>query len=173
MNNLPPPMPASPPPLYPDQRKKDADHLRLLSIFSYVSAGLALLGLLFIVFHYLMMHTMFSNPAIWQQAGPTGEMRRVAPPMDMQQFFRVFVWFYVGFGLWGVLLAALNIASGVCLGARKHRTFSLIVAGLNCVRVPLGTVLGVFTLVVLLRDSVRELYEARGTGTMPTRLPGV
>jgi len=38
--------------------------------------------------------------------------------------------------------------------------FSLIIAGINCVQFPFGTVLGVFTFVVLLRDSVRELYEA-------------
>ena len=36
----------------------------------------------------------------------------------------------------------------------------MIVAGLNCVHIPLGTVLGVFTLVVLMRDSVRESYDA-------------
>ena len=173
MNDLPPPVPAYPPPFYRDQRKVDADHLKLLSIFSYVSAGLALLGLLFIVFHYMMMHAMFSNPAIWQQNSP-GMMRRTAgPPFDVQQFFQVFIWFYVAFGTWGVAMALLNVVSGVFLGAHKHRTFSLIVAGLNCLRVPLGTVLGVFTFVVLLRESVVALYEAKSAGvTPPPRLPG-
>ena len=50
--------------------------------------------------------------------------------------------------------------SGFCLHARKHRTFSLIVGGVNFLHLPLGTVLGVFTIIVLIRDSVRELYEA-------------
>jgi hypothetical protein len=43
---------------------------------------------------------------------------------------------------------------------RRGRIFSLIVAGLNCLCFPFGTVLGVFTFVILLRDSVVEVYEA-------------
>jgi hypothetical protein len=39
--------------------------------------------------------------------------------------------------------------------------FAGVVAGINCLHIPLGTVLGVFTIVVLIRDSVRELYSAR------------
>ena len=164
MNDLPPPVPTSLPPLYRDQRKTDLDHLRLLSIFSYVSAGLALLGLLFIVFHYAMMHTMFGNPAFSQQfVAPNGVRRTVGPPFDPRQFFSMFLWFYVAFGTWGVLMAVLNVVSGVCLGRHNNRTFSLVVAGLNCLRMPLGTALGAFTFVVLLRDSVRSLYEAEAT----------
>ena len=61
------------------------------------------------------------------------------------------------------LLAAsclINVLSGVFLGRRKYRAFSLIVAVIDCIHIPLGTVLGVFTIVVLLRPSVREVYEA-------------
>jgi hypothetical protein len=46
----------------------------------------------------------------------------------------------------------------VFLLKRKFRMFSLVVAGLDCVQIPFGTVLGVFTLVILLRDSVRDSY---------------
>jgi len=35
----------------------------------------------------------------------------------------------------------------------------MIVAGLNCLHIPLGTLLGVFTLVVLSRGSVATMYE--------------
>lgn len=38
--------------------------------------------------------------------------------------------------------------------------FALVVAGLDCVRIPVGTALGVFTISVLLRDSVRQSYAA-------------
>jgi hypothetical protein len=37
----------------------------------------------------------------------------------------------------------------------------MVVAGINCLHIPLGIVLGVFTIIILVRDSVRELYEAR------------
>ena len=139
------------PPLPRDQRKIDADHLKLLAIFHFVGAGLALLGILFLLAHFAMMHAVFANPKLWanQKDGP--------PPAE---FFAIFKWFYLVMGIWFLSSGILNVISGFCLRARKHRTFSLVVAGLNCVHMPLGTVLGVFTIIVLLRDSVRELYDA-------------
>jgi hypothetical protein len=139
------------PPLPRDQRKIDADHLKLLSIFHFVAAGLALLGILFIVGHYALFHTFLSNRNMWenQKQGP--------PPAE---FFAMFKWFYLVFAVWTISSGVLNLVSGLFIRARKHRTFSLIVAGINCLHIPLGTVLGVFTIIVLMRDSVRELYEA-------------
>jgi hypothetical protein len=78
------------------------------------------------------------------------------PPAE---FFTIFKWFYLLFAIWLIASGLLNAFSGWYIHARKHRTFSLIVAAINCFYVPLGTVLGVLTIVVLLRDSVRELYE--------------
>jgi hypothetical protein len=139
------------PPLPRDQRKIDADHLNLLAIFHFVGAGLALLGILFLLGHYTMMHAIFTNPAMWenQKQGP--------PPAE---FFAMFEWFYLVFAVWFISCGVLNVISGLYLRVRKHRTFSMIVAGINCLHIPLGTVLGVFTIIVLIRDSVRELYEA-------------
>ena len=54
------------PPLPRDQRKIDADHLNLLAIFHFVGAGLAVIGLLFLLAHYAMMHAVFANPEIWK-----------------------------------------------------------------------------------------------------------
>jgi hypothetical protein len=139
------------PPIPRDQRKIDADHLKLLSLFHFVGAGLALLGILFLLAHFAMFHAFLSNPKMWQ------DQKLMPPPAE---FFAMFKWFYLVFGAWFFASGALNVISGFCLRARKHRTFSLIVAGINCVHIPLGTVLGVFTIVVLIRDSVRELYDA-------------
>jgi hypothetical protein len=74
--------------------------------------------------------------------------------------FAIFEWFYFIFGAWFFTSTILNIISGLCLRARKHPTFSLVVPAANCLHIPLGTVLGVFTIIVLMRDSVRELYDA-------------
>lgn len=138
------------PPIFRDQRKIDADHLKLLSIFHFVGAGFAVLGILFVTAHFAMFHFAFDNPKMWehQKEGP--------PPA---QFFAVFKVFYVVFGLWFLSSCILNVMSGLFLRARKFRTFSLVVAAINCLHIPIGTVLGVFTIVVLVRDSVRELYE--------------
>ncbi len=173
MSDLPPPVPAYPPsaypPIYRDQRKTDADHLRLLSIFSYVSAGLALLGLVFIVFHYSMMQVMMNTPEMFQ--GPHGS-RDPNPALLFRKMFGMMIWFCLAWGLWGVLLAVLNVLAGYFLGLRRNRTFCLVVAGMNCIRIPLGTTLGVFTFVVLMRDSVRQLYEATeaGAAAAPNKL---
>ena len=134
-----------------DQRKIDADHLKILSIFHFVGAGLALLGILFLLIHFTIFNVIFANPKFWE------DQKQTPPPAEL---FAIFKWFYLVFGMWFLASGVLNVISGFCLRARKHRTFSLIVGGINCLHVPLGTVLGVFTIVVLVRDSVRELYEA-------------
>ena len=54
------------PPLIRDQRKADVDHLRLLSIFHFVGAGLAVLGLGFLAVHYLFFHAFLNNPEMWK-----------------------------------------------------------------------------------------------------------
>ena len=75
------------------------------------------------------------------------------------EIFAAFKFFYLIFGVWFFASGVMNVASGLFLRARKYRTFSLVVAGINCLHVPIGTVLGVFTIIVLIRDSVRRLYE--------------
>ena len=139
------------PPITRDQRKIDADHLQLLSIFHFVGAGLAFLGILFLLAQFMMFHAFLSNPTFWQN------QKQTPPPAE---FFAIFKWFYLVFGAWFFVSGTLNLISAFCLRARKCRTFSLIVAGINCVHVPFGTVLGVFTIIVLIRDTVRELYDA-------------
>jgi hypothetical protein len=149
MNNIPPIAP-----LPRDQRNIDTDHLNLLSVFHFVGAGFACLGILFLMVHFAFMHFVFTNPALWQnQKGPP-------PPPGFFQMFNIFIFFYLFAGLLLVASAILNVLSGIFLRIRKYRTFSFVVAGINCLHIPLGTVLGIFTIVVLCRESVRELYEA-------------
>jgi hypothetical protein len=139
------------PPLMRDQRKVDVDHLRLLSIFHFVLAGFAVIGIGFVLLHYTLFHTVMANPEMWKQ------QKGGIPP---KEFFAVFKWFYVLFGSMSAAAVLLNLLSGLFLRRKKNRTFSLIVAGVDCLAMPFGTALGVFTFVVLLRDSVRELYDA-------------
>lgn len=140
------------PPLLRDQRKVDADHLKMLAIFHFVVAGLALFGIGFLFLHYAMMNSFMSNPKLWH-ARKDG-----LPP---QEFFAMFRWFYVVFGALLTVGSIANLLSGLWIRARRNRMFSLVIAGINCIQVPFGTVLGVFTIIVLMRDSVRELYEAQ------------
>ncbi|HEX2862007.1 MAG TPA: hypothetical protein VHN79_10225 [Lacunisphaera sp.] len=142
------------PPLMRDQRKVDAEHLKLLAVFHFVLAGLAVLGLGFLVLHWLFMSSFFDNPAMWENAKPP----QPAPP---KEFFAIFKWFYAFMGVIIVGGGVASLVSGFCILRRQARIFSIVVGGLTCLMFPLGTALGVFTMVVLLRESVAEEYAAR------------
>lgn len=134
-----------------DTSRKDVEHLRVLAILHFVSAGLALAGLCFIALHYWIMQTVMTDPEFVKLA-------KSSPPP--REFFAIFKIFYLVMGAWFVLSGVVNVLSGIFLRQRKNRVFSMVVAGFNCLYMPLGTVLGVFTFVVLGRDSVVALYEA-------------
>lgn len=58
--------------------------------------------------------------------------------------------------------AGLVLLAGRFLAQRKHYTYCLVVAAIECMFTPFGTVLGVFTIVVLMRDSVKDLFCPQG-----------
>jgi ABC-type phosphate transport system permease subunit len=141
-------------PLPVNQRNVDLDHLNLLSIFHFISAGLALLGMLFLIVHYEFMHAIFTNPGLWNNG------RQEPPPPAF--IFTMMKIVYVFIGLMMVVILVLNVLSGLFLRERKNWTFSLAVACINCLQIPLGTTLGVFTIIVLSRQSVKDLYKRPG-----------
>jgi len=74
-------------------------------------------------------------------------------------------WFFVAFAsvfiLAGWTLAALVLIAGRCIARRKHYTFCFVMACVECIFMPFGTVLGVFTILVLNRQSVKGLFNPR------------
>jgi hypothetical protein len=127
---------------------QDRDHLKLLAIFHYIFAALGVCGLGFVGLHYTMMTSVMSMEGAKNRAD--------APP---EAFMDIMIWFYVAMAAMFFIGTALNVLAARYLQARKHRTFCMVVAGLNVLQVPLGTLLGVFTLLVLARDSVRQAFE--------------
>ena len=75
--------------------------------------------------------------------------------------FAMFKWFYLIGGVWFVISGILNLISGFCLRAKRGRTFSLVVAGINLRAHPARDRSGCVYHIVLVRDSVRGLYDAR------------
>jgi hypothetical protein len=51
------------------------------------------------------------------------------------------------------------VAAGYFLSLRKYYTFCLVMAGIECLFMPVGTVLGVFTIIVLMRPTVKAMFE--------------
>lgn len=137
----------------------DEEQLRLLSIFHYIVGGLT--GL------FALIPTLHLVIGLFLVIGPRHSLRSGdAPPIIMGLFFVFFALVAITLGL---ILAIAIICSGRFLSRRKHYTFCLVVAGVECIFMPFGTVLGVFTLIVLLRDSAKQLFA----GSPPPPAPAV
>lgn len=129
---------------------QDEEHLRLLSISHYIFAAVSALFCSFPLIHVAIGLTFIFAPDLFE--GP-GE-----PPPPW------FGWLFVAIGslfvIAGWTFAAVAALAGRSLARRKNYMFCFVVAALNCVHAPFGTVLGVFTIIVLLRDSVKALFAA-------------
>jgi hypothetical protein len=154
MSSLPPPIAYAQPVAYATtpQVTVDDNHLRLLAIFHYVWGGLIALGSSIALIHVTLGIVMLANPAAFNSPGQ--------PPAPA---FMGWMFLLIGGAilLIGWTLGGITIYSGRCLKYRRGYLFSLILAGLHCLSFPLGTVLGIFTFVVLLRPSVKAEYEYR------------
>lgn len=135
--------------LRPDLVSRDAEHLRLLSIFHYVLAGIMALFACFPLIHVAFGLGMLFSPETFAEGGEPA-------PAFMGWMFLVMGGVFV-LGGWAMAIATFK--AGQYLKRRERHTFCLVVAALMCLYVPLGTVLGVFTLVTLTRDSVRALFQ--------------
>lgn len=145
----PPPLPApSAAPARPGPN--DATHLRLLSICHYVMAGFIGLLSLFPVIYLVL--------GIGLIAGAMPAQGSLADSVGSKGIGWLFVGLAVLFICLGAAWASLLVHAGRCLVQRRRHTLCMVVAAIACTGMPLGTLLGVFTLVVLTRASVRNSF---------------
>lgn len=135
--------------------EQDRQYLQLLSIFHYVVAGMTALFGCIPIFHLgiglsLLFGGMFSEVAM--ETGDTLLMTVFALLFTLLPLALIV-------GMWGLALA--TAVSGYFIQTQQRRTFSVVVAAINCVLFPFGTVLGVFTIVVLVRPSIMGLYSGK------------
>ena len=125
----------------------DEEHLRLLSIGYLVSAGVSVFSSLFGLMYAAM--GLFFGAVIAQSSEP-------APPEFIGWIFGAF-----GFAVFLVMvtLAVLKAMVWDCLRKRRSRTFCMVIAGVSALAIPYGTMLCVFTFLVLTRPSVKQLFE--------------
>ena len=133
------------------QMNRDTEHLRLLAIFHYVAAGLAA----FFSFFPLLYATIGGIFVFVSRHG-TPKPGEELPPEFLG-------WIFIAAGLLlfllGIAMAICILIAGRCLSARKGYTFALVVACIECLFIPFGTILGTFTIVALSRESVRALFS--------------
>jgi hypothetical protein len=134
---------------------RDAEQLNLLSIFHYVVAGLAALFSFFPLL-YTTIGIIFIFAARHGTAKPGEEL----PPEFLGWIFAVLGSLLF---LMGIAMAISILIAGRSLALRKRYSFGFIMACIECLFIPFGTILGVFTIVVLSRQSVKELFSATQT----------
>lgn len=132
------------------QEQQDIDQLRLLSIFHYVIAGIIGLASLFPFIH-LFLGIAFVSGAFEDPSGP-------APPSFIGWLFIGIAGAMIACGLAMAISAAI---AGTRLANRRGWLFCMIVAALECTFMPIGTVLGVFTIIVLTRPSVKTAFARK------------
>ena len=131
------------------QQILDNEHLKLLSIFHYVMGGLSALFGCIPIIHVVLGLVFLLAPHAF------GEGPNQPPPfigwllLLLGGCFILFAWAY----------ALLVLFAGRCIAQRKRHTYCFIVACVECLWVPFGTCLGVFTMLVLNRASVKALFK--------------
>jgi len=134
---------------------ENLQHLKLLSIFHYVVGGIAAF---FACMPFLHLILGIALIVASKNAG--------APPEFMG-------WIFAFLGgaciILGWTFAAFVITAGRFLARRERYLFCLVMGCIECIFMPFGTVLGIFTIVVLSRPDVKELFDGASRGG--TRAP--
>jgi hypothetical protein len=138
--------------LAPDPRQNaDNEHLRLISMFHYIVSGLAAFFACFPIIHLVIGLVFIFSPQLFG----SGQQQ---PPAFIGWFLVIMATFFI---LAGWTFAILILIAGRFIAHRKRYTFCFVMAAVECLFMPFGTVLGVFTILVLNRQSVKELFTPK------------
>jgi len=133
----------------------DEEHLKLLSLGYVVAAGVSaffsLFGLLYVFMGILMSRVLSHLPQ-------TSVNPAHAPPPAFVGW--IFTFIGLAFFLTAIALAAARFRAAWCIKHRKWRVFCMVIAGIGCLEFPYGTALGIFSFIVLGRDSVVQLFSS-------------
>lgn len=127
----------------------ESKQLDLLSMFHYIVGGFTALFSCIPFLHVFMGLAIISGKMFKNSHGAE------QPP-------NVFGWLFVIMGsvciLLGWMTAVCILIAGKKLKARKWWLFCMVIAGIECMFMPFGTVLGIFTLVTLNKESVKKAF---------------
>jgi hypothetical protein len=130
---------------------QDTEHLRLLSIFHYIVAGLAAL-----VSCFPLLYTTVGAIFIVVARDGTPKPAEGTPPEFIGWLLAVIGSFLF---LLGIAIAICILIAGRSLAKHTHYWFAFAMACIECLFIPFGTILGVFTILVLSRESVKTLFS--------------
>ena len=125
------------------------DNLKLLGVFYIILGLMALPTLAFFGFHGQIMDQLL-------QAAPDPETREAIAKLVNVSF--------IGLVVFIIVHVVSCIYIGVCFRKQRHHTLCVVAAAFCCLSFPLGTILGVFSLVVLMKEEAKQLFGK----TIPT-----
>jgi magnesium-transporting ATPase (P-type) len=137
------------------------ERLRILAIGFYVRGGMMVaLGCFFLIYVAFFLGFSFMPESAWTQhsrpaAPPSAFAWPAATPHAPNEgappviIFRIMACMFgaMTFLVW--ILGCLTAYAGRCIQTRKHKALIYVMAGFNCLFLPYGTLLGVFTFIVL------------------------
>ena len=157
----------------------DLSHIKILSVLHYVWAGMAvMIGVYFLataLWSYFYINRVvdttlsmeaFSGLEDYPESNQYYEQAMQGFEDDAKDLF--FWHLFVrgsAYLVIGLVFGALNLVAARYLAVRKGKVFCSVIAGINCLYLPLGTALGVFTFIVLGRPSVTAIFDAAENGT--------
>jgi len=122
-------------------------HLSTLSVLHYVYGALVCTIGLLLLFLIPLGHFMNSGWMAEHSSDP--------PPHFVGHLIMMIGWIaFVFVEIKGIL----NLISARNISLRKGRTFSQVVAALDCLNIPFGVALGVFTFITLADPEVKREY---------------
>ncbi len=132
----------------PDSTERDTGHLKILAVFYYIFSGLSALLIILGILYLLFVPTSIQNP---YDAAEVASAQTADP-----------IIYGVGSGMiiWGIIGALLYYFTARGLMTFRYRGLVIFVAIVSLFSFPLGTILGIFTLVVTSRSSVKARFGA-------------
>lgn len=133
-------------------------NLQLLSIFYYIVGGIAALFSCVPVLQLvpaIMMTTFGFIPILADY--PDGPP--IAPFLPFS-FFGIFLVLMILFViLLGWAFAVCMFIAGYSISKRRRHMFCMVMAGIACLFMPFGTILGVFSIILLSKPEIKSLFE--------------
>lgn len=130
----------------------DAEHLRLLSIGYKISAAISALFSLFGLLYVAMGLLIALIP-------PHASTKAGEPPPEIMGWIFGFIGLMMFLLMVGLAIAKFIAANKI--NQRRSKTFCLVVAGISCLGIPYGTLLGVASFIVLQRPSVARQFDPK------------
>lgn len=132
--------------------------LRLLSIGYYIQAGIASFYTLIMLGYSTFAAAIFANIV---KNSADSNLQQVPPGL----FTVISILLSILLGI-SCAYAVCMFLAGYWLRRLRNKLFIQIVAALSCLAIPYGTLLGIFTFMVLQRPSARQFFAA-GTAAPP------